>query len=337
MDKILTLISDLLDDFENNRILLSSFINRALRIAYLLHDWDYVIYLTMNQTDIECIDITGHLSAEVIPIIVKEIGKEQYSKLSLRMFNKYFKLRLMESISKGKDGEKSYGHSVSCIESNLEMLSRQMEKNVVPDGLTPIDLYFQNQSKMKIDMTIELQIHELKAIANRIGNDLYQHLVYKSHDLPISITTKSSALLSKKIFIIHGHDEAKLRELKDLIKNELELTPIILSEQPDKGLTLIEKFEYYAKECSYAFAIFTPDDIVENNGVKYFQARANVIFEVGWFYANLGRSRVCLILKESPEMGVFSDLQGVLQKRFYKNISEIFREISMELKEIGII
>ena len=67
----------------------------------------------------------------------------------------------------------------------------------------------------------------------------------------------------ENVFLIHGHDEAKWRELKDILKSEFRLNPIVLLEQPDAGCkTVIEKFEHYAQTCSYAIAVFTPDDEV---------------------------------------------------------------------------
>lgn len=92
---------------------------------------------------------------------------------------------------------------------------------------------------------------------------------------------------NKKVFIIHGHNEAKWRELEKIL-NKLHLEPIILGENPDHGATtIIEKFEHYASQCVYAIAVFTPDDQVEKNGKMYLQARPNVMFEVGWFCGRL--------------------------------------------------
>ena len=142
---------------------------------------------------------------------------------------------------------------------------------------------------------------------------------------------------SKDIFIIHGHNEAKRRELEKILKENFGLNPIVLMELPDQGLTIIEKFEKYASSCSYAFALFTPDDIVTNGDQQYFQARPNVIFELGWFYANLGRSRVCILDQASERSRIFSDLQGVLRMQFNENISEKYMEIERELKSLGII
>ena len=83
--------------------------------------------------------------------------------------------------------------------------------------------------------------------------------------------------------------------------------------------------------------MFTPDDIVTNGEQQYFQARPNVIFELGWFYANLGRSRVCILDQESEQSKIFSDLQGILRMQFKENISERYMEIERELKSVGII
>jgi len=151
------------------------------------------------------------------------------------------------------------------------------------------------------------------------------------------VKKKSEEFLRQKqnVFIIHGSDEAKWRELKDILQNELRLNPIVLQEQADIGKTLIEKFEHYADTCSYAIAIFTPDDQVTNNGEQYVQARPNVIYELGWFCGRLGRSGVMLLLKEGTS--VFSDFGGIVQKRFATNVKEKLSEIKTDLISCGIL
>ena len=139
----------------------------------------------------------------------------------------------------------------------------------------------------------------------------------------------------QNIFIIHGKDEAKWRELKDILQNQFRLNPIVLQEQPDIGKTIIEKFENYAKTCSSAIAIFTPDDEVNSGGEIYLQARPNVIFELGWFCGRLDRSSVILLLKEGTT--IFSDFGGIIQKRFNQNVSEKLIEIKNDLIAAGIL
>jgi hypothetical protein len=131
------------------------------------------------------------------------------------------------------------------------------------------------------------------------------------------------------VFIIHGHSEARWRELKEMIRG-FGLKPVVLQETSSGGMTtLIEKFESCAADCRFAMAIFTKDDVVENGGRKYFQARPNVIYELGWFAAKLGRSRVLLLLEEGVD--ILSDLQGVEQVRFARGLEECYRKISSEL------
>jgi predicted nucleotide-binding protein len=136
----------------------------------------------------------------------------------------------------------------------------------------------------------------------------------------------------ENVFLIHGRDEAKWRELKDILKSEFRLNPIVLLEQPDAGCrTVIEKFELMLRHV----AVFTPDDEVRFNGEIYLQPRPNVIYELGWFSGKLSRSGVMLLLKEGTS--IFSDFGGIIQKRFVLNISEKVSEIKKDLVAAGVI
>lgn len=140
----------------------------------------------------------------------------------------------------------------------------------------------------------------------------------------------------ENVFIIHGRDEAKWRELKDIVKSEFRLNPIVLMEQPDAGCkTVIEKFEKYAQTCTYAIAVFTPDDEVKAGPEIYLQARPNVIYELDWFCGQLGRGGAMLLLKEGTEL--FSDFGGIIQKRFRSNVSERVLEIRRDLEAAGVL
>ena len=67
----------------------------------------------------------------------------------------------------------------------------------------------------------------------------------------------------------------------------------------------------------------------------YLQARPNVIYELGWFCGNLGRSRALLLLKQGTSL--FSDFGGIIEKRFVQNVSEKISEMRRELMTAGII
>ncbi|MFL5811837.1 MAG: TIR domain-containing protein [Flavisolibacter sp.] len=141
--------------------------------------------------------------------------------------------------------------------------------------------------------------------------------------------------IDKKVFIVHGHNVAILNELSAMLKQALNVTPVILNEMKDKGHTLIEKFEEYARFCALAFVIITPDDIVENKKQKYFQGRANVLFELGWFCGRFGRDKVRILRQKDTQLP--SDLNGLVTIDFHEKLEEVFRRINADLEDSGII
>jgi predicted nucleotide-binding protein len=188
-----------------------------------------------------------------------------------------------------------------------------------------------------------------EGVSNFVGSPSYKSVENILSVVRAALTrfTRNPELLVRKkaedalrhrenIFVIHGRDEAKWRELKDILRTEFRLNPIVLLEQPDAGCkTVIEKFEHYAQTCSYAIAVFTPDDEVTSGGDIYLQARPNVIYELGWFCGRLGRSGAMLLLKEGTSL--FSDFGGIIQKRFTQNVSERIVEIKRDLVAAGVL
>lgn len=140
-----------------------------------------------------------------------------------------------------------------------------------------------------------------------------------------------------KVFIVHGHDEANLYKLKDLLKDHYNLECVIMKFRAGKGRTLIEKFEQEAGDAGFAFILMTPDDLVEIPGKKeqYAQARPNVIFELGWFHGKLGRNRVCILFKKGTQ--IHSDLAGVSRIEFNESVEEKVLEIEQELRAAKLI
>lgn len=231
--------------------------------------------------------------------------------------------------------------SVMEMENALNSYDKMSEAVEIPNGLNPVDLYFcsETATKQKFEIIRQRKLVEgqLAVLHSFLTSKLtiYRRIaVAKERKILMETNIKNT----KDVFIIHGHNEAKLLELEKMLKEQFELNPIILKDKPNNGLTIIEKFEKYSQQCSYAFALFTPDDIVTGeDGEQYFQIRPNVIFELGWFYAYLGRSRVCILDQASEKSEIFSDLQGVMRIQFNKSIDECFLQIQRELQSVGII
>ncbi len=109
--------------------------------------------------------------------------------------------------------------------------------------------------------------------------------------------------LTADVFIVHGHDEDAKTSVKCFLKT-LKVNPIILEEQPNIGtLTIIEKFLHYSAGVTYAVVLLTADD-------GDCRPRPNVLIELGYFMAKLGREHVCLLKGHGVEIP--SDLLGVL-------------------------
>jgi hypothetical protein len=148
--------------------------------------------------------------------------------------------------------------------------------------------------------------------------------------------TGSPAPSNKDVFIAHGHNDAIRLELKSYLA-ELGLNPIILSEQNYLGFTIVEKFEYFASACSFAFILMTPDDraITKSDTYSRWRARQNVIMELGWFMARLGRDRVVILF--SGELELPSDILGVVFLEFEEKIDEVADRIYQRLKGVELV
>jgi predicted nucleotide-binding protein len=94
----------------------------------------------------------------------------------------------------------------------------------------------------------------------------------------------TSAALSNKVFVVHGHDHALKTEVENFL-HQIGLEPIVLHRQPDQGQTIIEKFEQNS-DVGYAFVLLTPDEMAyttdqdglpDNDRKKERRARPNVV------------------------------------------------------------
>lgn len=158
----------------------------------------------------------------------------------------------------------------------------------------------------------------------------------RNPDLIVFRNSRGNTQKRENVFIIHGRDEGKWRELKDIVQTEFRLNPIVLMLQANAGAeTVIEKFERYAETCSFAIAIFTPDDEVKAGEEAYLQARPNVIYELGWFCGRLGRANAMLLLREGTSM--FSDFGGIIQHRFKANVTERAIDMRKDLEAAGVL
>lgn len=132
--------------------------------------------------------------------------------------------------------------------------------------------------------------------------------------MPIPINTevgvKTMNVQDNKIFIVHGHNEALKQEVARMVEKQ-GLEAIILSEQANRGKTIIEKFEEHS-DVGAAICLFTGDDYgkAKDATSENLRARQNVVFEAGYFMGKLGRGNVIIVADKDLELP--SDMQGVV-------------------------
>jgi predicted nucleotide-binding protein len=88
---------------------------------------------------------------------------------------------------------------------------------------------------------------------------------------------------------------------------------VILQEQISRGMTVIEKFEDFASRAGFAVVLMTPDDMGYAIGKEQevrCRPRQNVVLELGYFVAQLGRDRTFVLTKGDVEMP--SDVLGLV-------------------------
>ncbi len=209
--------------------------------------------------------------------------------------------------------------------SNLERLLREMndlESHFVSNPLFKIptiytdDKFIEWRSALKFELEQNYKKHasgileKLEQFNGWHDKILFQNIKADLQVICKYVVRKESKICMKKVFVVHGHDNAAI-DMVTITLLKLGLEAIILHEMPDDGKTIIEKIEKYS-DVDYAVVLYTPCDVgrgVEET-VEKKRARQNVVFEHGYLIAKLGRENVGALVKESVETP--GDISGIV-------------------------
>lgn len=136
------------------------------------------------------------------------------------------------------------------------------------------------------------------------------------------------------IFILHGHDPAKA-ELVAFLRR-FDLNPVVLEEQDHGGRLILEQLELHARRAQYAIALLTGDDeghLAGKPELKKLRARQNVILELGYCLAALGRDRIAVLYRDGVELP--SDLNGLLYIPFGR-IADVRLQLVQAMKHANL-
>lgn len=199
-------------------------------------------------------------------------------------------------------------------------------KEVVDFGNTHFSLmiYTFNETESDYIEACKSGLVESKAVF-----EVYLEELKENDVTPDNEATQDNSISKSKVFVVHGHDEALKQEVARMVEKQ-GLEAIILSEQANRGKTIIEKFEEHS-DVGAAICLFTGDDYgkAKDATSENLRARQNVVFEAGFFMGKLGRENVILIADSNIE--VPSDLQGVV----YTSKTMWQTDVLRELKAIG--
>ncbi len=132
---------------------------------------------------------------------------------------------------------------------------------------------------------------------------------------PPSVEVKSA-----KVFLVHGRDEAAKHAVARFLETRAGLDVVILSERPNKGRSILTKFQEEGGGAAFAVILMTPDDLGHLRPellprgsappAAKMRPRQNVIFEMGFFIGQFGVDRVCALVPPGVECP--SDYDGIV-------------------------
>lgn len=212
--------------------------------------------------------------------------------------------------------------SERSVKSIVDLRNHQLDER---NRTATIKMLFFSYNKAGIIQSDEL----VTDITNEVLSDVKKEL---NNAKSKQLNESKRSFNNNRVFIVHGHDEKMKHEVARFIE-KLGIEAIILSEQANKGKTIIEKIEENT-DVGYGIVIYTPCDKGGTSETPYedmkLRARQNVIFEHGYLIGKLGRNRVCALVDGNIEYP--SDINGVV----YISYQDQWQyEIEKELKSIG--
>ncbi len=268
-------------------------------------------------------NIVRHDLIVLINSSIKEINKWKSTpgEIIIENINKIFlDIKLLNNIKYSRIGTNSE------LKKFIEKCKRFLKKNYKEDKekleefdkISFKDSVFKGMNDLQITrdtIAYKVGLVEVKTLFEIIveeiedGSFLFPIELIKEHENMITSDIEKKKVKSK-VFIVHGHDDGLVNEISiHLMK--LELDPVVLHEQANKGMTIIEKLEEHTNVV-YGIILYTPCDEGKAKGELNYKnrARQNVVFEHGFLSAKLGRKKVSVIVKGDVETP--GDMNGLV-------------------------
>jgi hypothetical protein len=133
-----------------------------------------------------------------------------------------------------------------------------------------------------------------------------------------------------KAFIVHGGVQSVISKMKEFLL-ALDIQPIVVEEQPNAGMALDDKVEFYLNKADCAIILATADDDIKGK----FYPRHNVSHEIGLTQKTIP-DKIIYLLAECAEFP--TNISPKVWERFNpENMEVAFTRVAKELKSFGII
>jgi len=204
----------------------------------------------------------------------------------------------------------------SWDEYNRTLLTRLLGKPVLDEYVASIGIYGSPSSPQaeirEFEEDLARDIRKLESIRDRLplwADEATEAVAPSVRD------ERGPVAIDGPIFVVHGHNLGRANEVARVLERATGKDVVILHEQANRGRTVLEKFEQHAAQASFAVVVLTGDDEGGAKGADGLRARGrqNVIFEMGFFFALLGRDRVVVLLE--PDVEQPSDVHGLVYER----------------------
>ena len=126
-----------------------------------------------------------------------------------------------------------------------------------------------------------------------------------------------------------------------LVLSALHIQAVDIADNATGG-TILEKFQRYASETSFAIVLLTPADQVHVSGSSdriVYHARQNVIFEWGYFLGSVGKDNLAVLVSEGAigkgNLDLPSDILGTELISMSSLTSNWVKQLAQRLKASG--
>lgn len=173
LDRIKRLVEQAIDEFDEPSNSVAKTLRRCTRIAVLRNDYRNIFWLQMEGLNIS----TQKSESEQNSLRLRaHFEGDEWMRLVGPEMDAYMSRRALAN-----DGFDP--RSVAEIEDLLVMVEAQLEGLVVPEGLTPIDLYFRSDDIGQAKTTLITAAMPLRSALRRIGQRLHDFLLETEHQL----------------------------------------------------------------------------------------------------------------------------------------------------------